>query len=276
VRFPAVAGLFYPGDRDELAATVDALLATALAIRVPQATRAATPKAVVVPHAGYVYSGPIAATAYARLAPGAGDLGRVVLLGPAHRAALDGLALPTVDAFRTPLGDVPIDDDARHTAAALPGVVLDDGPHEREHSLEVQLPFLQRLLPDFALVPLVVGRAAPATVAAAIDTLWGGTETVVVVSTDLSHYEPYEAAARHDRATAAAIVARALDTIGPYDACGAFGLRGLLDVARRRDLVPEVLDLRSSGDTAGPPDRVVGYGAFALAASRPGDGQDSP
>jgi MEMO1 family protein len=256
-RPPAVAGLFYPADPGELAATVDALLAAAPRV-------ATSPKALVVPHAGYIYSGPIAATAYATLLPARHDITRVVLLGPAHHVRLDGCALPRADAFRTPLGDVPVDPAARAAAAGLPGVVVDDRPHAPEHSLEVQLPFLQRLLPSFTLVPIVVGRAAPDTIATIINALWGGPESVVLVSSDLSHYEDHQSAARHDAGTAAAIVACASDAIGPHDACGANPLRGLLDVARQQELVPALLDLRSSGDTAGTTDRVVGYGAFAL------------
>jgi MEMO1 family protein len=259
VRPAAVAGLFYPADADALAATVDALVADADA-RVPAAARAA--KAIVVPHAGYVYSGPIAASAYAAIAYRHDTIRRVVLLGPAHRVALDGLALPSVDAFRTPLGDVPIE----RPQQQLPCVVVDDRPHVDEHSLEVQLPFLQRVLGSFVLVPFVVGRVDAANVAAVVAACWGGDETLIVVSTDLSHYEEHASAARHDRATADAVVACALDAIGPYDACGAYPLRGLLYTARTRALQPLMLDLRNSGDTAGPRDRVVGYGAFAVPA----------
>jgi AmmeMemoRadiSam system protein B len=260
VRPPAVAGLFYPADPHECAATVDAMLADAIAA----GERASHAKAFVVPHAGYVYSGPIAATAYAALLARRDEITRVVLLGPAHRVPLEGLALPGVDAWRTPLGDVPIDQDARELAANLPGVTIDDRPHAEEHSLEVQLPFLQRVLGQFTLVPFVVGHASAPDVARVIDALWGGPETIVLVSSDLSHYESYPSAAHHDRATANAVLAGAADEIGPYDACGAYPLRGLLGAARHHDLVTALLDLRSSGDTAGPRDRVVGYGAFAL------------
>ncbi len=260
-RAPAVTGSFYPADPGELAATVDELLAAAPRV-------AASPKALVVPHAGYVYSGPVAATAYATLLPGRHDITRVVLLGPAHHVAFDGCALPSAEVFRTPLGDVPVDAAARAALAGVPGVVVDDRPHASEHSLEVQLPFLQRVLPSFTLVPIVVGRCPADTVARVIGAVWGGRETVVLVSSDLSHYEDHRSAARHDAETAASIAACASDAIGPHDACGASPLRGLLDVARERGLEPEVLDLRSSGDTAGPRDRVVGYGAFSLADAR--------
>jgi MEMO1 family protein len=258
VRTPAVAGLFYPDDPSELATTVDALLAAA-----PRSSNP-VPAAIVVPHAGYVFSGPIAATAFATLLPVCDRISRVALFGPAHRAPIEGLALPTVDAFRTPLGDVAIDVDGRRRALELPGVALDDSAHDGEHSLEVQLPFLQRLLGDFTLVPFAVGQCAPATVARVIDALWGGPETIVVISSDLSHYEDYASAARHDRATAEAVLAQRADEIGPYDACGVYPLRGLLEVSRARELTPLLLDLRSSGDTAGPHDRVVGYGAFVM------------
>jgi AmmeMemoRadiSam system protein B len=248
-RRPAVAGLFYPADPDELAATVDRLLRAAPA-------GDCAPKAIVVPHAGYIYSGAIAASAYARVPP---TVTRVVLLGPAHRVALDGIARPSVDAFRTPLGEVLLE------TAAIPGVIVDDRAHFEEHSLEVQLPFLQRVLDSFTLLPLLVGRAAPEAVAAVIDAVWGDAETLIVVSTDLSHYETYEVANERDRVTAAAVVECRPDAIAPLDACGAYPLCGLLTAARHHDLVPELVDLRNSGDTAGRRGRVVGYGAFAFA-----------
>ena len=258
VRPDAVAGSFYPGDPRGLTAIVDGFLATATP------TAGVAPKAVVVPHAGYIYSGPVAATAYVRIRPRAADITRVVLLGPAHRVAFQGVALPSVDAFRTPLGNVPIDRQLRETLRALPSAVVDDAPHAQEHAIEVQLPFLQRLLTDFTVMPMVVGRAPDSDVAAIIDASWGGDETLVVVSSDLSHYESYERAAEHDRETAAAIVARDGRSIGTQDACGAAPLRGLLAANATRHLTVTALDLRSSGDTAGERDSVVGYGAFTL------------
>jgi AmmeMemoRadiSam system protein B len=249
-RRPAVAGLFYPADPDELAATVDRLL-----LRAAPGER--TPKAIVVPHAGYIYSGAIAAAAYARVPP---TITRVVLLGPAHRVALEGIARPAADAFRTPLGEIPLE------TAPIPGVIVNDRAHFEEHSLEVQLPFLQRLLDSFTLLPLLVGRAEPDAVAAVLDAVWGGDETLIVVSTDLSHYDTYEMANERDRVTAAAVVDGRPDAIAPLDACGAYPLRGLLTAAPHHDLVAELVDLRNSGDTAGPRDRVVGYGAFAFAS----------
>jgi len=262
VRPPAVAGLFYPADRDTLAAAVDELLAAA-----PEPSGVA-PKALVAPHAGYIYSGPIAATAYASVRARKQEIRRVVILGPAHRVAFEGVALPSVDAFRTPLGDVRVDREGRGTLALPPAVVVDDRPHEQEHAIEVQLPFLQRLLTSFTIVPMIVGRASDADVAAIVDAAWGGDETLVVVSSDLSHYETYRDAAGHDRRTAAAILTRDCEAIGPYDACGAGPLRGLLASESSRELLVDALDLRSSGDTAGAHDRVVGYGAFALSEAQ--------
>jgi AmmeMemoRadiSam system protein B len=253
VREPAVAGLFYPDDPAALAATVDELLAA-------EADRESRPQAIIVPHAGFVYSGPIAAAAYASIDP---ETRRVALFGPSHRVAFDGLALPTVDAFRTPLGDVVIDAAGRAAAATLDGVVVDDRPHAGEHSLEVQLPFLQRRLRDFTLLPFAVGHCPAETVAAVVDMLWDD-DTLIVVSTDLSHYEAYDAAARHDAATAAAIASCRPEAIANRDACGAYPLRGLLHTVRAHASAVECLDLRSSGDTNGPRDRVVGYGAFVV------------
>jgi len=262
--------MFYPASADELAAMIDRDLEAAGAETT--APREA-PKAIVVPHAGYVYSGPVAASAYARIIGQRDTTRRVVLLGPAHRVALAGMAVPTVDLFRTPLGDVPIDADARRAALAVPGVIADDLPHAPEHALEVQVPFLQRALGPatgpagedrWRLLPVVVGRTPAETVAGLLDALWGGAETLIVVSTDLSHYHDHATARRLDAATAASIVARDVAAIGVDDACGAHPLRGLLETARRRDLPVHLLDLRTSADTAGDPTRVVGYGAFEV------------
>ncbi len=258
VRLPAVAGQFYPADASALATLVDDLLSDAR----PPAV--APPVAVVAPHAGYVYSGPIAASAYATVRATGAELRHVLLLGPAHRAPLDGIALPSVDAFRTPLGDVAVDAELRELVRPLPAVVTDDRAHAGEHALEVHLPFLQRVAAAAAVLPMVVGHCRTADVARVIETCRRVPGTLVVVSTDLSHYEPYASAAVHDRATADAIVATCADDIGPYDACGVYPLRGLLAVARTEGLHVVPLDLRSSGDTAGSHDRVVGYGAFAL------------
>jgi AmmeMemoRadiSam system protein B len=262
VRRPAVAGLFYPARARTLARDVDALLADATGAPLDRA-----PKALVLPHAGYMYSGPIAANGYARLRddPAAlTQISRVVLIGPAHRVPLRGLALPSVDALQTPLGQVPVDDALRDRLAQRPGVAVDDLPHAEEHSLEVHLPFLQQLLGSFTVVPLLAGSATDDEVAGVLDAAWGGPETLVVISTDLSHYEPHDEATRHDRRTVDAILAGDPTAIGPGDACGRIPLRGLLVAAGRRGLRPVLLDQRTSGDTAGTRERVVGYAAIAF------------
>lgn len=257
-RPPAVAGTFYPADPGRLETEVRDHLAAA--------TQAAgrRPKVLVAPHAGYAYSGPVAGSAFRQLAPGRATIRRVVLLGPSHFWPFRGLALPSARRFTTPLGDVPIAPDVEALLADLPQVVVADRPHVREHSLEVKLPFLQVVLERFELVPLSVGEAAPEEVATVVERLWGGEETVIVVSTDLSHYLDYVAAAERDRATADAILALDETRIGEGDACGRHPLRGCLVAARRRGLGATELDLRSSGDTAGGRAQVVGYGAFAL------------
>ena len=256
VRAPAVAGLFYPGEAPALRTQLGQLLAD-------NPTEGAAPKALIAPHAGYVYSGPIAARAYNRAALRAATVQRVVLLGPAHRVALRGLALPTVDAFGTPLGDVPLDRDAVANIADLPQVTRSDAAHALEHSLEVQLPFLQFLLAGFTLVPLVVGSTTTDEIAEVVSKLWGGDETLVVISSDLSHYHAYETARDLDADTAQRIEACAVP-IPDEQACGAYPINGLLSVARNRQLRVERLDLRNSGDTTGDKRRVVGYGAWSF------------
>jgi hypothetical protein len=258
VRKPAVAGLFYPDDTIGLRDAVTGYLAQA------ETVDGATPKALIVPHAGYIYSGPVAATAYARLGAGAALINRVVLLGPAHRVGFHGLALPGVDAFETPLGTVPIDRDAVASIARFDQVIELSAAHAEEHSLEVHLPFLQILLESFSLVPLVVGDASGKDVAEVLETLWGGPETLIVISSDLSHYHDYATARSMDAATSAAIEALTPARIGYEDACGRIPVSGLLEVAKRRGLQARTVDLRNSGDTAGPKDRVVGYGAYVV------------
>lgn len=260
VRRPAVAGMFYPASPDALRSGLEQAFAGAVAA--PEGAR--VPEAIVVPHAGYIYSGAIAASAYARIAPARTTIRRVVLLGPSHRAYVRGLAVPSVDAFASPLGLVMIDAPARSAVLTLPGVVLDDRPHAEEHSLEVQLPFLQTVLDDFTLLPLSVGDATAGEVVAVLEACWGGPDTLVVISTDLSHYHRYADAVELDARTAAAIVARRPAAIDDRDACGARPLRGLLQLAAERGLSVERVDLRNSGDTAGDRDRVVGYGAFTV------------
>jgi hypothetical protein len=220
-------------------------------------------KALIVPHAGYIYSGPIAASAYAALFPLRETIRRVVLLGPTHRVFIAGLALPGVQAFETPLGRIPVDQDAVHFLKPLRQVSTSPAAHELEHSLEVQLPFLQQVLSDFQLVPLAVGDASPKAVAEVIEVLWGGAETLIVVSSDLSHYLPYDTARKVDQSTCACIMD--LRQIESHEqACGATPVNGLLLAARHHRLTPHLLDLRNSGDTAGDQARVVGYAAFAF------------
>jgi AmmeMemoRadiSam system protein B len=259
IRAPAVAGMFYPGANRELAQNLAQMLGAAA----HDAPGHAVPKAIIAPHAGYIYSGPVAASIYALLAPARGRISRVVLLGPTHRVAMRGLALPGCVAFATPLGAVPIDADAVAALRKLPQVGVSAQAHALEHSLEVHVPFLQVVLEKFTLVPLAVGRATPQEVGDVLDLLWGGPETLIVVSSDLSHYLNYNDAQAVDRATATAILALATD-ISHEQACGATPVTGLTHVARRRGLKPELIDLRNSGDTAGDKSRVVGYGSFAF------------
>lgn len=259
IRRAAVAGAFYPGDPATLKRDVAAMLAA-----VPPGG-ADAPKALIVPHAGYVYSGPIAASAYAQLLPIRGQISRVVLLGPVHRVPVRGLALPEADAFETPLGAVPLDREAMNRISGLPQVVASASAHAWEHSLEVQLPFLQQALGAFSLVPLAVGDATPEDVAEVLELLWGGAETLIVVSSDLSHYLPYQVARHTDQATARAIL-ELLPPVSHQQACGGTPVNGLLLAARRHSLRTQLLDLRNSGDTAGERSQVVGYGSFAFYA----------
>ena len=259
VRPAAVAGLFYPGDAATLRAQIAGLLGAA-----GTPARDAAPKILLAPHAGYVYSGAVAAEAYATLGAAARErIRRVVLLGPSHRVALRGLAAPTVEAFETPLGRIAIDRAALDSLADLPQVVARDDAHASEHALEVQLPFLQTVLADFRLVPLVVGHATPEAVAEVIARLWGGEETLIVISSDLSHYLPYARAQAADRATIDAVL-RLDPALDHEQACGATPLAGALLAARAHGLAPRLLALCNSGDTAGDRARVVGYAAVAF------------
>lgn len=259
VRRPAVAGMFYPSDAHELARMVDGFLAAAPVLDARDADGAPrVPKALLAPHAGFVYSGPIAGLAYGTLAPAADRIKRVVLLGPCHRVPVRGLALPGFDVFRTPLGDIPIE-----SPEGLALVVTRPDVHADEHSLEVQLPFLQRTLGEFTLVPLAVGDATAAEVGAVLDALWGGPETLIVISSDLSHYHSYEQARAIDRATLDDVLAGST-RIAHDHACGATPLNGLLSVAAQHHLSPVLLGSCNSGDTAGDRRRVVGYGAVAF------------
>lgn len=254
VRPAAVAGSFYPGETSALRSLVDRLLVEA---RQSVPAMAPVPKALIVPHAGYIYSGAIAASGYSRFVPAAGRITRVILLGPAHREWFEGLALPGADRLDTPLGFV------RAASIDRPGVITSARAHAAEHSIEVHLPFIQRVLGDVEVIPLLAGEASADSVAAALDAAWGGAETAIIVSSDLSHHHPWDEAVRLDARSAEQI-----EALGPplrhEQACGATPVNGLLVAAKRRGLRVERLDLRNSGDTAGPRDQVVGYGAFAF------------
>lgn len=258
VRPPAVAGQFYPDDPARLRSTVKAMLAGAPRPAGPP------PKALIAPHAGYIYSGPIAAAAFAALAT-ARTITRLVVIGPAHYVWFRGIAAPEAQAFDTPLGRLAVDEKALEAIADLPFVSTTDRPHAREHALEVELPFAQQLLASFTIVPLAVGDARPQEVAQVLSRLWGGEETAIVVSSDLSHYHDYGTARRRDARTAAAIEIGDWNALGPDDACGYLPIAGLLIEADRRRLQARRLALANSGDTAGSRDRVVGYGAWAFA-----------
>lgn len=262
IRQPAVAGAFYPGQGPALASTVASLLAAARA-ELPAHADDAPPKVLIVPHAGYVYSGPMAARAYARLAAVRKTIRRVVLLGPVHRVPVRGLALPGADAFATPLGEVKVDQAAVAALAHLHQVVVSPAAHAMEHSLEVQLPFLQSVLDDFSLLPLAVGDATPDQVAQVLEALWGGPETLIVISSDLSHYLPYATARSIDSETVANILALQGD-LSHEQACGGTPINGLLLAARQHGLEPQLLGLCNSGDIAGDKQRVVGYAAVAF------------
>lgn len=265
IRKPAVAGTFYPGHSAALTDMVSGLLADASQAAQPHAP--SRPKAIIVPHAGYVYSGATAARAYAGLAAARQTIRRVVLIGPVHRVAVRGLALPGAARFATPLGEVALDQQAIATIRQLPQVVESAPAHAHEHALEVQLPFLQTVLDDFTLVPLAVGDASAAEVAEVLELLWGGPETLIVISSDLSHFLPYAAAQQTDRATAQDI----LDlnpTITHAQACGGTPVNGLLLAARRHGLQPRLLQQCNSGDTAGDKQRVVGYASFTFSPER--------
>lgn len=272
VREPAVAGLFYPGRRDDLEQSVGNYLSDAVGAETGAGAAAVAPppKAMILPHAGFIYSGAVAAKGYARLAPLRARVTRVVMLGPAHTLAVQGLAASSAEAFATPLGPVRLDRHVIDGLADLPQVTAIDAAHRAEHCLEVQLPFLQAALADFALVPLLVGQATTADVAEVLERLWGGPETLVVISSDLSHFQDYDTACRLDGATAQAIALLDHAAIADHQACGRVPIKGLLAAASSHGLVPELLDLRNSGDTAGRRDRVVGYGAWAFADVKAG------
>jgi len=257
VRPAAVAGLFYPDDASELKHDIKTYLAQAQQNSTP-------PKAIIAPHAGYIYSGSIAASAYACIAPVADRINNVVLLGPAHRVPFPGLAAVSYDGFETPLGIVPVNQHAIQNLLKFPQVKIFDEAHADEHSLEVQLPFLQIMLDEFQLIPLVVGDSSKKDVAEILEAVWGGDETLIVISSDLSHYNDYATAQKMDRTTSVTIERLQPEQLHYDMACGRNPINGLLQLAKEKGLKVKTLDLRNSGDTAGPKDRVVGYGAYAF------------
>lgn len=256
-RMPAVAGAFYPADSQELQTMVDQLLDSANADQ-------AIPKALIAPHAGYIYSGPVAASAYRSLKSARSQIERVVLLGPSHRVPFYGLAASSAAAFTTPLGNVPVDKAAVQTLMQFSFVTYFDQAHALEHSLEVHLPFLQRALGSFNLVPLVVGEASPEQVSQVLEALWGGDETLIVISSDLSHYHDYASAQKLDKKTSELIERLDYEHLTYDSACGRAPVAGLLKLLRQKSLTIKTIDLRNSGDTAGDKRRVVGYGAYVV------------
>jgi len=257
IKQASVAGYFYPDDHVELRKLLAALLNTSK-------PKVSPPKAMIVPHAGLVYSGPVAATGYASLLPVRDRIKRVVLLGPAHRIYLQGLAISTADRFATPLGQVRVDTELKQSVEKFSHVRLMDEAFAQEHSLEVHLPFLQTVLDEFTLLPMLVGDTPAQQVAQILESVWGGEETLIVISSDLSHFHDYATATRRDNDTARKIQTMQQEQLSPQQACGAYPVNGLLQIARQKNMKVSMLDLRNSGDTAGNRDRVVGYGAFAF------------
>ena len=256
-RQPAVAGTFYPANPIQLHQMLDQYLQDAdSGLKVP--------KAIIAPHAGYIYSGPVAASAYARLKKAHNLITRVVIIGPSHRVAFRGLAVSKAQSFITPLGAIDVDQDAVETIAKLPFVDYLEQAHTYEHSLEVHLPFLQEMLDDFKIVPIVAGDASPEQVSQVIDALWGGDETLIVISSDLSHYHDYATAKQLDKITSAAIEHLQYEHLAADSACGKVPVSGLLKLAREKSLTIKTIDLRNSGDTAGDKNSVVGYGAYVI------------
>ncbi len=262
IQMPSVAGTFYPSDSAQLSSDITELLQQAQSDE--QQDKAIPAKAIIAPHAGYIYSGPVAASAYMQLLPLAKTIKKVLVLAPSHRVPFSGLATSGADYFNTPLGDVMVDKDAVQKALTLPQVQQFDRAFAGEHALEVQLPFLQMVLKDFHLVPFIVGDATPKEVAQVLELLWGGDETLIVISSDLSHFLDYASARKKDLATSQAIEMLAPGQIDYHDACGRTPLSGLLLAAKKHHLQPHTVDLRNSGDTAGDKSRVVGYGAYVF------------
>ncbi len=259
-RQPAVAGTFYPANPLQLQQLVDRMLETAET----ESDSTSVPKAIIAPHAGLIYSGEIAATAYARLIPARKTINRVVLMGPSHRIAFYGLAVSAADTFITPLGKVPVDVETVNKIARLPFVEYIEQAHQDEHCLEVQLPFLQTVLDSFSIVPIVAGEASPEQISTVLEMLWGGPETLIVISSDLSHYHDYLTAKKKDLETSKLIEALQYEALDYDSACGRVPVSGLLELARKKSLRVKTIDLRNSGDTAGDKSRVVGYGAYII------------
>ena len=260
IRQTAVAGSFYPADPVELQQMIDGFMRNTA----PATNDAPVPRAIIAPHAGYIYSGPVAASAYARIIPAHNKFTRVVLLGPSHRVPFRGLAASSASQFATPLGLIPLDTEKINTLVSLPQVQILDDAHLYEHSLEVHLPFLQTVLDEFTLIPLVVGETNPEEVAQVLEHFINDEHTLIVISSDLSHYLDYHTAQQRDKATSQAIEQLKSEDIGYEDACGRNPVKGLLQLAKQFHLEAEIVDLRNSGDTAGPRDQVVGYGAYII------------
>ena len=258
-RPPAVAGMFYPGPASELEQSVELYLQQAPVEPLPK-----RPKAMIVPHAGYIYSAPVAASAYKLLQPFADEISQVILLGPSHRVPFTGIASSSAEAFDTPLGAIPLNRNSIDRINQLPFVVPYDEAHQQEHSLEVQLPFLQKVLSDFTLVPLVIGQASDEQVGQLIEYLWDEPGTLFLISSDLSHYLDYDTARQYDFATMKAIEQLEPQKIQYEQACGRTGIAGLLLAAKNHHLKVKTLDIRNSGDTAGSKDQVVGYGSWVF------------
>lgn len=260
IRPPAVAGIFYPASGTELKTNVQSFLAS-----VPERANTVNPKVLIVPHAGYIYSGPVAASAYKLILQRNELVKRVVILGPSHRVFLQGAALPSASIFATPLGEISVDKYAAKELLKLPFVCISEEAHAMEHALEVQLPFLQICIGnDFEILPLVVGECTAQEASLLLEKIWGDTSTLIIISSDLSHYENQKSARVHDAHTCSIIENKNAAALGQDDACGFFPLRGLLDLARIKNMKIETLDLRNSGDTSGPRNQVVGYGAWAV------------
>lgn len=263
VRIPAVAGQFYPLNPRELEATVrNYVTATPYSLDVPP--RSVLPKALIVPHAGYMYSGSVAGHVYSLLQPVRKSVHRVILVGPSHYVHFEGIGITSADAFETPLGDIPIDRETNSKLLELPFVVSQDEAHGPEHSLEVQLPFLRQCLDNFELVPLVFGRIEPAHIADALRLVWGGAETLIVISSDLSHFLDDESCRRIDTETAQIIESLDTERLTSERACGAKGIQGLMILAREKGLHIRTLELKNSSDASGDRRRVVGYGGFYI------------